>query len=214
MEPTAALRISQLDAEELSSAVETSLEQQIQVVLTAAPASLAAVAARLEPEWRLALRSFLWWHSLRARHQTLGQAMLSLSYSRPSTHGFRPLRSSQLWGHFCLAVLGPWLAWRGGDWAGRGSDGRWRRGVRLVEGAAEALSLLHFLVFLSRGGRSSWTERILCLASVHPRPPSLQPLELSLLNRELLWHGFADVAALLYPLFHQPTVQVQRVPNV
>lgn len=197
--PVEGLRISQLDAGDLNAGLEEAIRGQCERLLKTLPAGATGLFWSVESELRLALRAFLWWASVRRDGASLGQGMMGLRLA--SGPDFKSPSGGQLWAHFSLGVLAPYLLAKATDRLSARSP-RLRRAAQRLGGLAEVASILHFLFFLRFGGPASLLERCLRLRPVHNRPPGLEPINLSFLSRELAWHGMVDVLALLLPLLN------------
>lgn len=212
---TPVLRISQLDALELDSALEQLLWTQFsQCFQNCRPGLLTP----LEPELRALLQLFVWRFTLYSSSTTVGQSLLSLRYHNilSSSPRYRPLSRRQ---KLSLALLtaGPqWLKERShslllclGLSAGGAvseSGGLLQQGLRncmtLVSSVAQLASLINFLVFLRKGRHPVLAERIVGARAVFSKPNVVRDITYQYMNRELLWHGFAEFLIFLVPLIN------------
>jgi peroxin-2 len=151
---------------------------------------------------------------------------MSMRYAT-GTHGRR-----RLWLYYTLTVLIPYLAER---WCTilsyiaprQMNEARVRRLQRATDNLqtmCALFELLHFVVFLQYGGRRSLAERVCALRAVHDEQPELglctycsksvnacecsEQVDFTTMNRELMWHAFADVLMLVGPL-----INVRRLKN-
>lgn len=212
---TPVLRISQLDALELDSALEQLLWTQFsQCFQNGRPGLLTPV----EPELRALLQLLLWRFTLYSGSATVGQSLLSLRYhdAQSSSPRYRPLSRRQKLGMAFLGTGADWLRERShklllslGLSAGRASSeaeggGFMQRGLRacltLVSSAAQLASLVNFLVFLRRGRHPALAERVVGARAVFSKANVVRDVTDQYVNRELLWHGFADFLIFLLPL--------------
>jgi hypothetical protein len=69
-------------------------------------------------------------------------------------------------------------------------------------------NIAHFLYFLANGGPSNLVRRILGIYTVHKEIPTIDDVNFSSLNRELLGHSIASVIILLVPLFRVISRQI------
>uniref|UniRef100_A0A3B3HV65 Peroxisome biogenesis factor 2 n=1 Tax=Oryzias latipes TaxID=8090 RepID=A0A3B3HV65_ORYLA len=208
------LRISQLDALELDAALEQLLWTRFSHCFqNCRPGLLTPV----EPELRALLYLLLWRFTLYSNSATVGQSLLSLRYHRAGSlaRRYRPLSPRQ---KLVLAVLaaGPrWLQDRSHSLlplvglGSRGSvferdDGLFQQGLRkaltLVSGVAKFASLINFFIFLRNGRHPILSERIAGAQAVLSKPNVTRDVTYQYMNRELLWHGFADFLIFLLPL--------------
>lgn len=213
---TPVLRISQLDALELDSALEQLVWTQFSLCFqNCRPGFLTP----LEPELRVLLHLLLWRFTLYSNSATVGQSLLSLRYHSKFSLSprYRPLSPRQKLG---LAVLtaGPlWLQERshrllpylGLSSQGSGSEresGLLHQGLRnaltLVAGIVKFTNLINFLVFLRNGRHPILAERITGAQTVFSKPNVAREVNYKFMNRELLWHGFAEFLIFLFPLIN------------
>lgn len=213
---TPVLRISQLDALELDSALEQLLWNQFsQCFQNFRPGLLTP----LEPELRALLQLLLWRFTLYSSSATVGQSLLSLRYHNTlsSSPRYRRLSRRQKLG-LALFTAGPrWLQERyhsllqclglnaGGPASER--DGGLlqlclRNCLSLVSTIAQAASLINFLVFLRKGRHPVLAERIMGARAVFSKPNVVRDISYQYMNRELLWHGFAEFLIFLLPLIN------------
>lgn len=204
------LRISQLDALELDTALEQLLWKGFSQCFDKCRPGL---LTPLEPELRALLQLLLWRFTLYSSSTTVGQSLLSLRYhSTLSTSGrYRPLSRRQKLSLALLSVGPRWLQERShtlllglGVPGAEGGGGLLQRGLRycltLVSGVAQLASLVNFLVFLRRGRHPVLAERMAGAQSVFSKPNVVREVAYQYMNRELLWHGFAEFLIFLLPL--------------
>ncbi|KAM7390632.1 hypothetical protein PAMA_008696 [Pampus argenteus] len=213
---TPVLRINQLDALELDSALEQLVWSQFsQCFQNCRPGLLTP----LEPELRALLQLLLSRFTLYSSSTTVGQSLLSLRYHNTlsSSTRYRPLSRRQKLG---LAVLtaGPrWLQERShslllslglipGGLVSEVGSGFLQKGLRscltLVSSIAQLASLVNFLVFLGKGHHPVLAERIVGARAVFSKPNVTRDITYQYMNRELLWHGFAEFLIFLLPLIN------------
>ncbi|XP_024135575.1 peroxisome biogenesis factor 2 isoform X1 [Oryzias melastigma] len=210
------LRINQLDALELDAALEQLLWTRFSHCFQSCRPGL---LTPVEPELRAFLYLLLWRFTLFSNSATVGQSLLSLRYHRAgsSSPRYRPLSPGQ---KFSLALLaaGPrWFQDRSHSLlpllglGSRGStfesdDGFVRQGLRkaltLISGVAKFASLINFFVFLRNGRHPILPERITGAQAVFSKPNVTRDVTYQYMNRELLWHGFADFLIFLLPLLN------------
>ncbi|XP_070709192.1 peroxisome biogenesis factor 2 isoform X2 [Pempheris klunzingeri] len=213
---TPVLRINQLDALELDSALDQLLWNQFsQCFQNCRPGLLTP----LEPELRALLHLLLWRFTLYSSSATVGQSLLSLRYHNvlSSSSRYRPLSSRQKLG-LALLTAGPrWLQERshslllclglssGGPVSER-FGGLVQQGFRncltLVSSIAQLTSVINFLVFLRKGHHPVLAERIVGARSVFCKANVVRDITYQYMNRELLWHGFAEFLIFLLPLIN------------
>ena len=198
-----ALRISQLDASELDSELFQLLRGQIKNVLKYLhPSILASVG----PEINAALRYIMWMFSLRIGESTIGQSLLDVRYKDETAKGAQWISHKQKIGFLLCQVLGPWLQERAPDLA------VWTRNYpRLAflwtllsrsEKVWKVATLFNFLLFLRQGKYQFVIERLLGIRAVFPRPMGMRQMSYEYMDREMLWHGFAEFLFFVLPLIN------------
>lgn len=213
---TPVLRISQLDAVELDSALEQLLWTQFsQCFQNCRPGLLTP----LEPELRALLQLLLWRFTLYSRSATVGQSLLSLRYHNnlSSFARYRTLTRRQKLGMALLTAGAHWLHERShslllclGLTAGgplpEGDSGLLKQGLcnclKLVSSIAQLASLVNFLVFLKKGQHPVLAERFVGARAVFSKPNVVRDVTYQYMNRELLWHGFSEFLIFLLPLIN------------
>ncbi|XP_030625317.1 peroxisome biogenesis factor 2 [Chanos chanos] len=203
------LRISQLDAFELDAALEQLVWSQFSQCFQHFKPGL---LTPFEPELRALLRLLLWRFTVYSHSATVGQSLLNLRYKNDQTQGlrYRPMnRSQRLW--YVLFTAGEkWLRERSHslflNHPAESNIHKARKALAYVGGLAKVASLLNFLLFLQRGTYPLLTERLLGIQAVFNKPQGLRDINFHYVNRELLWHGFAEFLIFLLPL-----VNVQKL---
>lgn len=198
------LRISQLDSFELDGALEQLIWSQFaRCFQHFKPGLLTPV----EPELKAVLQLLLWRFTVYSNSATVGQALLNVRYRNTLLpgHRYRPMsRQQKLW-FALLTVGGKWLSERShslfllGCSVGAGSQ-KARGTLALISGLAKASSLFNFLFFLQSGNFPTLTERLLGVQPVFSQPQGPRDISFQYMNRELLWHGFAEFLIFLLPL--------------
>ncbi|KAM9337223.1 peroxisome biogenesis factor 2 [Symphorus nematophorus] len=211
---TPVLRISQLDALELDSALEQLLWTQFsQCFQNCRPGLLTP----LEPELRALLQLLVWRFTLYSGSATVGQSLLSLRYHNilSSSPRYRPLSRKQKLGLALLAAGPRWLQERShslllclglSPGVPERDGGLLQQNLRscltLVSSIAQLASLINFLVFLRKGRHPVLAERIIGARAVFSKPNVVRDITYQYMNRELLWHGFAEFLIFLLPLIN------------
>ncbi|KAJ8010825.1 hypothetical protein DPEC_G00079150 [Dallia pectoralis] len=207
---TPVLRISQLDAFELDSALDQLVWNQFSRCFRhLRPGLLTPV----EPDLKALLQLLVWRFTVFPSSATVGQSMMNLRYHNTLSLSRRyraPSRRQTL--GLALLTVGPrWLTERShslllalGMGGGQPADGGlWpalRRALSVITGLTQVANLINFLVFLREGHHPSLTERILGIRAVFSRPQAVREVAFQYMNRELLWHGFAEFLIFLLPL--------------
>ncbi|XP_054023307.1 peroxisome biogenesis factor 2 [Dryobates pubescens] len=202
------LRISQLDALELNKALEQLVWTQFSSCFSGFKPG---VLAHLEPEIKAFLWLILWRFTVYSKNATVGQAILNIQYKNnfSQTEKYQALsRQQKLW-YLLFTVGGRWLEERCYDLF---SNRQLRSLCRVKSvlgfgtGLVKLCGLLNFLVFLQQGSFATLTERVLGIRAVFCRPQGVRQVGFDYMNRELLWHGFAEF--LIYLL---PFINLQRI---
>ncbi|CAB1340918.1 unnamed protein product, partial [Coregonus sp. 'balchen'] len=171
---TPVLRINQLDAFELDSALDQLVWNQFsQCFQHFRPGLLTPV----EPELKALLQLLLWRFTVYPNSATVGQSMMNLRYHNTLSlsQRYRALSRRQRLG-LALLTIGPrWLTER-------------------------SHSLLLSLGLGMGGSPPADGERILGIRAVFSKPQAVRDVAFQYMNRELLWHGFAEFLIFLLPL--------------
>ncbi|XP_027032382.1 peroxisome biogenesis factor 2 [Tachysurus fulvidraco] len=199
------LRISQLDAFELDDALEQLVWSQFARCFQHFKPGL---LTRVEPELKALLQLLVWRFTVYSGSATVGQTLLNIRYHNTLIAGqkYRSLSKKQkLW--FALLTVGEkWLKERSHSLLIRhgthpGSQ-KVRQALALVSSVGKVASLLNFLLFLQSGTFPTLTERMLGVRPVFVRDQSGREINFHYMNRELLWHGFAEFLIFLLPLIN------------
>ncbi|XP_077410627.1 peroxisome biogenesis factor 2 [Vanacampus margaritifer] len=206
------LRISQLDALELDSALEHLLWTQFSHCFQNFRPGL---LTPLEPELKALLQLLVWRFTLYPDGTTVGQSLLSLRYHNTlsSSNLYKPLSHRQKLALFLLTVGPHWLKERShnlrlclgltsGGPVSEGFQKAFRNSLTIISGVARIASLVNFLVFLKKGHHPVLAERIIGAQAVFSKPNVTRDIAYQYMNRELLWHGFAEFLIFLLPLIN------------
>ncbi|XP_019642986.1 PREDICTED: peroxisome biogenesis factor 2-like [Branchiostoma belcheri] len=203
------LRVSQLDAAELDSAILQHLKSQVSRLFQYFKPG---ILARVEPEVNACLRFLLWKFTIHTASATVGQKLLNLRYSG-SLSPSAGLTDRQKLLYALIVVGGKWLQDRSHDlagWTGRVSLFQSVfKVLSVAENCLKVASVLNFLVFLQQGRYQSLLERALSIQPVYNRKQDIRQVSFEYMTRELLWHGFAEFLFFLLPL-----INIRRWKNV
>ncbi|XP_047006045.1 peroxisome biogenesis factor 2 isoform X1 [Ictalurus punctatus] len=199
------LRISQLDAFELDDALEQLVWSQFARCFQHFKPGL---LTRVEPELKALLQLLVWRFTVYSSSATVGQTLLSIRYHNTLIAGqkYRSLsRRQKLW-YALLTVGEKWLKERSHSLflrhgAHTGLQ-KARQALALISSAIKVASLLNFMLFLQSGTFPTLTERMLGVRPVFVRDQSARQINFHFMNRELLWHGFAEFLIFLLPLIN------------
>lgn len=198
------LRISQLDALELNKALEQLVWSQFTQCFHGFKPGL---LARFEPEVKAFLWLFLWRFTIYSKNATVGQSVLNIQYKNDSSSNpiYQPPSKNQKLLYAVCTIGGRWLEERCFDlFRNRhlASFGKAKQCMNFVVGLLKLGELMNFLIFLQKGKFATLTERLLGIHSVFCKPQSMREVGFEYMNRELLWHGFAEFLVFLLPLIN------------
>ncbi|RXM33789.1 Peroxisome biogenesis factor 2 [Acipenser ruthenus] len=202
---TPVLRISQLDAFELDTALEQLVWSQFtQCFQHFKPGQL----THFEPEIKAFLQLLLWRFTIYSQSATVGQSLLSIRYKNDLSQAqkYQPMsRQQKLW--YALCTIGEkWLQERSPDlFTNRPTESAFHKAkylIGIISGLTKVASLLNFLIFLQKGRFPTLAERFLGIRAVFSRPQGIRQVGFEYMNRELLWHGFAEFLIFLFPLIN------------
>lgn len=199
------LRISQLDAFELDDALEQLVWSQFARCFQHFKPGL---LTRVEPELKALLQLLVWRFTVYSGSATVGQTLLNIRYHNTLIAGqkYRSLsRKQKLW--FALLTVGEkWLKERSHSlFLSHGTQSGFRKArqaLALVSSVGKVASLLNFMLFLQSGTFPTLTERTLGVRPVFVRDQSGREINFHYMNREQLWHGFAEFLIFLLPLIN------------
>ncbi|XP_061457683.1 peroxisome biogenesis factor 2 isoform X1 [Rhineura floridana] len=201
---TPVLRISQLDALELNKALEQLVWSQFTRCFHGFKPG---ILAHFEPELKAFLWLFLWRYTIYSKNATVGQTILNIQYKNDLSQmqKYQTLSKQQKLWYLICTVGGKWLEERCYDlFSNRPLElfQRTKYVINLVVGVLRLCELLNFLIFLQKGKFATLTERILGISSVFCQPQNVRQIGFEYMNRELLWHGFAEFLIFLLPLIN------------
>lgn len=205
------LRISQLDALELNKALEQLVWSQFSCCFHGFKPGL---LARFEPEIKASLWLFLWRFTICSKNATVGQALLNIQYTNDLSQiqKYQTLSKQQKLWYLICTVGGKWLEERCYDLFSKRpleSFQRTKYFINLIVRLLRLCELLNFLIFLQKGKFATLTERILGIRSVFCQPQGVRPIAFEYMNRELLWHGFAEFLVFLLPLINMQKLKLK-----
>ncbi|XP_042695913.1 peroxisome biogenesis factor 2 isoform X1 [Centrocercus urophasianus] len=198
------LRISQLDALELNKALEQLVWSQF---TSCFHGFKPGVLAHIEPEVKAFLWLLLWRFTIYSKNATVGQAILNIQYKNnlSQTEKYQPLSKHQKLWYLIFTVGGRWLEERCYDFFSNRqlqSVSKIKQYINFGAGLLKICGLVNFLIFLQKGTFATLTERILGIKSVFCKPQNVRQVGFEYMNRELLWHGFAEFLIYLLPLIN------------
>uniref|UniRef100_A0A8C6T2N9 RING-type E3 ubiquitin transferase (cysteine targeting) n=1 Tax=Neogobius melanostomus TaxID=47308 RepID=A0A8C6T2N9_9GOBI len=180
------LRISQLDALELDSSLEQLMWSQFSRCFQNFRPGLLTPA---EPELRALLHLLVWKFTLYPNSATVGQSILNVRYHNTlsASPRYRPLSRRQKLGLALLTVGPRWLQ---------------ERSHNLLVAFGLVCQSFQLLVFLQKGQHPVLAERIVGARAVFSKPNVVRDISYQYMNRELLWHGFAEFLIYFLPLIN------------
>lgn len=200
--PVVGSRVSQLDAVELDDELFSLFKSKLSDVFRHAGGDFYPM---LEPEIKAALKAVLYGFTVYECGATVGQRLLGLEYFASGSTLDR-LSRRQAWALILLAVGLPWFRERclqlGLRLCPLPLRTRVERGVGHLERAVRAASVVNFVLFLVRGSCCSLSNRLVGVVNGHGARPMLREIQFDSMNRELLWHGFAEFIGFLLPLIN------------
>ncbi|KAJ7338938.1 hypothetical protein JRQ81_012840 [Phrynocephalus forsythii] len=201
---TPVLRVSQLDALELNKALEQLVWSQFSRCFHGFKPGL---LAHFEPEIKALLWIFLWRFTIYPKNATVGQAILNIQYKNDLSQvdKYQTLSKQQKLWYLICTVGGKWVEERCYDlfsYQPLESLQKTKYFINLVFGFLKLGELMNFLIFLQKGKFATLTERILRIRSVFCQPQGVRHIGFEYMNRELLWHGFAEFLVFLLPLIN------------
>lgn len=208
--PVVGSRVNQLDAAELDEEVFSLLKFKLNDAVKYVNVNL---VASYEPEVKALLKSILYGFTLCYDGSTIGQRLLGLEYFA-SRGSLQRVTKKQTWVLVVLTVVLPWVKDRWLRLWLRRVPSQSRRGqiewmVTWLEVTVQCASVVNFVLFLRNGVFHSLPTRLIGICNGHAVPQLLREVQYDHLNRELLWHGFAEFLAFLLPL-----VNYYRIKNI
>lgn len=192
--------MNQLDAEELDGELFSLFKAKLADVFKHVDGSFYPT---YEPEIKAILKALLYGFTVWDCGSTVGQRLLGLEYFAGRDTVQRASRA-QILALVSISTLLPWLRER---WLGIGlrrlpHDQRCQveQGLGHLETAVRVASVANFVLFLLRGTYTSLATRLVGVISGHVQRPMIREVQFDFMNRELLWHGFAEFVGFLLPL--------------
>ena len=186
-------RVSLLDAQQLDGDILTILKNSL---LEAVKYKGVGLYTRLEPELDALIKLALYRWTVVKRKATIGQTLLQMKYSRTVSR-------NQLAKYSFYMVFLSWLQKRMSDIIRFFSSEvqiNFMKLVNCIDVLHSCCYLINLLIFLHQGYYGTLAERLFGLSLVPTAPPNSRQISYSYFNRELLWHGFAELLTVLLPL--------------
>ncbi|CAK8671028.1 peroxisome biogenesis factor 2-like [Clavelina lepadiformis] len=196
--PIPALRVAQLDTNELDESVIKLMSDQLHVCCKYKIWKFDLL--RVEPHLRAALYGILLYETLWKKQQSIGQRLLGLRYGDSVTLSPPSKFKSSLL-HIAL-LLEYWLkATNNAETSFVLKHRHLLTLSKLISGTIKLFALLNFLLFLRRGFFHKILLRLLGLRTIYADPnPRERNITFQTMSRELLWHGFAETGVFFLSL--------------
>ncbi|KAL3185760.1 hypothetical protein MRX96_028659 [Rhipicephalus microplus] len=198
--PVVGSRVNQLDAVELDDELFALFRSKLGDVFRHAGGSFYPT---FEPEIKAILKAVLYGFTVYECGATVGQRLLGLEFFANGTSLSRITRRQTL-ALILLSIGLPWIRERGLNlllrFLPQMQRNKVEHGIRHLETAVRVASVANFVLFLVRGSYCSLSNRIVGVVNGHSARPMLREVQFDFMNRELLWHGFAEFIGFLLPL--------------
>ena len=185
------LRVAQLDAVELNEELTDVLQNQFVRLFSS------SLATTFKPELKAFVRWLLWRYSVQSNNQTFGQRIMGLKFSVAEDRHI-PIKYFHKAFLFVSMVLLEWACDRS-DFLSSSVLPRLGRAFKHATALVKALSLLNFISFLLGGRFPTLLQRMLGLHMIPVQRQTLRQMSYELMNREILWHGFAEFLFFVLP---------------
>lgn len=200
--PVIGSRVNQLDAVELDDELFALFRNKLSDVFRHAGGTFYPT---FEPEIKAVLKGILYGFTVYECGATVGQRLLGLEFFANGT-GLSRVTRRQTLAIILLSVGLPWFRERCLklllQFVPQIQRSKVEQGIRHVETAVRLASVANFVLFLVRGTYCSLSNRIIGVVSGHATRPMLREVQFDIMNRELLWHGFAEFIGFLVPLIN------------
>lgn len=187
-----ALRVSQLDASDLDDGIKEILTSRFRNIFSYCYPGL---SQKVDPEIELFLKCILWKYCINRNGYSLGQQMMNLQYMEISNSSHFDILSKKK--RFCYALINIIFVW-----IHKRNNILLSKLMKLsdhtilyiakIKSFYNLLNLINFLMFIYYGHYLNLTERLLQIRSRFLKPQSFRQINFEYMNRELIWHGFAE----------------------
>ncbi|XP_013777289.1 peroxisome biogenesis factor 2-like [Limulus polyphemus] len=201
-------RVNQLDAAALDEELLSLLCGRVNEALKYFKAGL---FTSIGPELQALLKLVVWKLTLYSNGSTIGQNLLNLEYKHAESTCSLSSRRAILFAFFTVGL--PWLKERlevlVRPFVAAENMSKVRDGVEWIETTIKLGNMLNFLIFLQQGKYCLLSERVLHIRNMSSTVQPLRQVQYEYMNRELLWHGFAEFLTFVLPL-----INVHRMKNI
>lgn len=217
------LRVNQLDAIKLDQEINEVLKMQFMKIFAFMKPDF---VDKYQPELTAFMHFLIYRYSIFTLGTTYGNLLQNLKFRNEWAHADPTQGSSAensagltswqkvLYGVFMIG--GEWCWARvnrlsvNAGWGDRPEDD-WRRKawnwLSRLENAHKLISIINFCVFLYNGKYVHLVGRLLGMRLVYFRPNMTRRVSFELMNRQLVWHGFAEFLLFLMPLINMDRIK-------
>jgi len=186
------LRVNQIDSKSLDTELNAIIESKVNDL------EIDWLRA-LSPELVALIKSYIWVNTVKRTGISIGQSLLGLKYYDLSDNTIKEhLNVFQNVGLVLTQIVFPWIRQRvTSDTIGQQID--------LIDNSYKCLDFINSLIFLYYGKYRTLWERALRLGTgvqSDQQNWSNNELYLEIMNRELLWHTFAQLLSFVLPLIN------------
>jgi len=201
LQKLAVLRVVQLDGAILDHEILHLLESQVKKIFQ----KFQVQTFKWIPEVNLLLRFILWKYTINKNSATIGQSLFDVKYALWKDNKYIPISSKQKLVLGLCYICGQWIQERTDDilvsfQSYEYLTGKIRLFLRWLDNIWQTASVINFVVFLNKGIYPTLLDRFLCLRHVYNKPQTLKKANFKFMNRELLWHGYAEFLFFIIPL--------------
>ncbi|CAG2112032.1 unnamed protein product [Medioppia subpectinata] len=192
MDTIYSLRVNQIDSKSLDSELNAMIETKVN--------DLESDALRgLSPEVMAFIKAYIWMNTVHRKGSSIGQALLELKYYDLSDNTIvGHLNAYQKSAMVCTQIVFPWLQQRV-------NSHRIGHYIHIIDNLYKTCDLINGLIFLYNGKYRTCWEAVMRMGtgvqSDHHNW-SHNELYLEIMNRELLWHTFAQLLSFVLPLIN------------
>lgn len=190
-------RVNQLDSQSLDNELHSLIATKLNNIKL-------QKLKHLLPELEALIKLYIYWNTIHKNGISIGQSLLQLRYYDITKHNDikKQLQKRQTYGIILMQIIFPWIRQRVDSFVR--IDGI-KNGVELIETFYNTINFINSLIFLYYGKYRSVWERFLNLGiglQTKQTKTSKNELQFELMNRELLWHSFAEFLTFILPLIN------------
>ncbi|XP_064459586.1 peroxisome biogenesis factor 2-like [Ornithodoros turicata] len=201
--PILGSRVNQLDAAELDGELLGLFKSRLTDAFKYVNGNF---VASYEPEVKALLKALLFGFPLWSASSTVGQRLLGLEYFAGEESSKR-ISKTQIGVFLTLTVAVPWIKERLLQlWLRHLPHGPKRnkieQAITCMDAAVQCANVINFILFLRNGVFHSLATRLMRVYNGHANPQLFREVQYDSMNRELLWHGFAEFLAFSIPIIN------------